>query len=112
MLLAAYILLGFPFGTFQTMTVAYASELMPVALRPILTTYVNLCWVIGQIIASGVNLAFIGDDSEWAYKSKCICVRDCDRANFFSSLRHPVGMAGPNHARYLLCSRITLVPRP
>jgi len=68
MLLIAYILLGFPFGTFQTMTVAYASELMPVALRPILTTYVNLCWVIGQIIASGVNLAFIGDESEWAYK--------------------------------------------
>jgi SP family general alpha glucoside:H+ symporter-like MFS transporter len=34
MLLIAYILLGFPFGTFQTMTVAYASELMPVALRP------------------------------------------------------------------------------
>jgi SP family general alpha glucoside:H+ symporter-like MFS transporter len=38
MLLASVILLGFPFGTFQTMTVAYASELMPVALRPFLTT--------------------------------------------------------------------------
>ena len=68
MLLAGYILLGFPFGTFQTMTVAYASELMPVALRPFLTTYVNLCWVMGQVIASGVNLAFIGDNSDRAYK--------------------------------------------
>jgi SP family general alpha glucoside:H+ symporter-like MFS transporter len=41
---------------------------MPVRLRPFLTTYVNLCWVIGQIIGSGVNRAFIGDASEWAYK--------------------------------------------
>lgn len=48
--------------------VAYASDLMPVALRPFLTTYVNLCWVIGQVIASGVNRAFIGNETEWAYK--------------------------------------------
>ena len=41
---------------------------MPVALRPFLTTYVNLCWVFGQIIGSGVNRAFIGDSSQWAYK--------------------------------------------
>lgn len=47
MLLAAYILLGFPWGTFQTLTVSYAAEVMPIQIRPFLTTYVNLCWVIG-----------------------------------------------------------------
>jgi hypothetical protein len=45
MLLVGYILLGFPWGTFQTMTVSYAAEVMPVQIRPFLTTYVNLCWV-------------------------------------------------------------------
>jgi len=68
MLLAGYILLGFPWGTFQTMTVSYAAEVMPVQIRPFLTTYVNLCWVIGQIICSGVNRALINNTTEWAYK--------------------------------------------
>lgn len=68
MLLAGYILLGFPWGTFQTMTVSYAAEVMPVQIRPFLTTYVNLCWVIGQIICSGVNRALINDTTDLAYK--------------------------------------------
>ena len=68
MLLAAYLLLGFPWGTFQTMTVSYAAEVMPIQIRPFLTTYVNLCWVIGQIICSGVNRALIDNTTEWAYK--------------------------------------------
>ncbi len=68
---------------------------MPVQIRPFLTTYVNLCWVIGQIIvsqqpsvsphlsttskltlparpstsqASGVNKGLIDNNTEWAYK--------------------------------------------
>jgi SP family general alpha glucoside:H+ symporter-like MFS transporter len=45
MLLTGYLLLGFPWGTFQTMTVSYAAEVMPIHIRPFLTTYVNLCWV-------------------------------------------------------------------
>jgi hypothetical protein len=35
-------------GTFQATVVSYASEITPVALRGYLTTYVNLCWIIGQ----------------------------------------------------------------
>ena len=54
MLLIGEVLMGFPLGVFQTLTVTYASEVCPVVLRPYLTTYVNLCWVIGQFIASAV----------------------------------------------------------
>lgn len=54
MLLIGEILMGLPLGVFQTLTVTYASEVCPVVLRCYLTTYVNLCWVIGQFIASGV----------------------------------------------------------
>lgn len=64
------ILCGIPWGCFQTLTVSYATEVCPLVLRYYLTTYVNVCWVLGQIMAAGIlknsqeNLA----DSDWAYK--------------------------------------------
>lgn len=51
-LLVGEILAGIPWGVFQTVTTTYASEICPVVLRPYLTTYVNLCWVFGQLIAA------------------------------------------------------------
>ena len=42
MLLIGEILCGIPWGVFQTLTTAYASEVCPVQLRAYLTTYVNL----------------------------------------------------------------------
>ena len=68
MLLAGEILCGIPWGTFQTITVAYASEVCPVALRAYLTTYVNLCWVIGQFIVSGVLRGVLDRPDRWAYR--------------------------------------------
>jgi len=88
MLLAGYILSGLPWyvvlshdvvrclvagltrcrGVFQTLTTTYAAEVCPVPLRPYLTTYVNLCWVMGQLIASGVLKAFVAGTSQWSYR--------------------------------------------
>ena len=48
------VLCGIPWGVFQTITTTFAAEVCPVNLRCYLTTYVNLCWVIGQLIGSGV----------------------------------------------------------
>lgn len=48
--------------------VSYASEVCPTALRGYLTTYVNLCWVIGQFIAAGVLLGVQDRTDQWAYK--------------------------------------------
>lgn len=53
-------------GTFQASCVSYASEITPVALRGYLTTYVNLCWIIGQFIAAGVLKAMADRNDEWA----------------------------------------------
>ncbi|SCU97081.1 LADA_0H04324g1_1 [Lachancea dasiensis] len=53
-LLVGEVLCGIPWGCFQTLTVTYASEVCPLALRYYLTTYVNICWVLGQIMSSGV----------------------------------------------------------
>ncbi|KAK2049098.1 alpha glucoside transporter [Colletotrichum somersetense] len=67
-LLVGEILIGIPWGIFQTLTVTYASEVCPTHLRAYLTTYVNLCWVMGQLIASGVLRAVIQRTDEWGFK--------------------------------------------
>lgn len=67
-LLVAEILCGIPWGIFQTLTVTYASEVCPVALRGYLTTYVNFCWGLGQLIGVGVIRAMLGREDEWAYR--------------------------------------------
>lgn len=67
-LLAAEILCGIPWGVFQTLTITYASEVCPVAMRGYLTTYVNFCWGVGQLIGIGVIMSMLGRDDEWAYR--------------------------------------------
>ncbi|KAJ5963845.1 uncharacterized protein N7479_003721 [Penicillium vulpinum] len=67
-LLAAEILCGIPWGVFQTLTITYASEVCPVALRGYLTTYVNFCWGLGQLIGIGVIKSMLSRTDEWAYR--------------------------------------------
>ena len=67
-ILTGAILQGIPWGVFQTLTCTYASEVTPMVLRPYLTTYVNLCWVFGQLIAAGVLRGFLQRSDEWAYR--------------------------------------------
>lgn len=67
-LLAGEILIAIPWGLFQTSTTTYASEVCPTHLRAYLTTYINACWVIGQLIASGVLRAMLTRDDEWGYR--------------------------------------------
>jgi SP family general alpha glucoside:H+ symporter-like MFS transporter len=62
------ILCGIPWGVFQTLTTAYASEVCPTQLRAYLCTYVNLCWVFGQLIGSGVLRAQVEKTDQWAYR--------------------------------------------
>ena len=68
MLLVGEILCGIPWGVFQTLTTAYAADVCPVKLRAYLTTYVNICWVFGQLIASGVLRSVLSRTDEWAYR--------------------------------------------
>ena len=49
-------------------TTSYAAEVMPVPLRCYLTTYVNLCWVFGQLLASGVLRGVLALGNQWAYR--------------------------------------------
>lgn len=67
-LLVAEILCGIPWGIFQTLTITYASEVCPVALRGYLTTYVNFCWGLGQVIGIGVIKSMLNRDDQWSYR--------------------------------------------
>ncbi|KAK4120969.1 sugar transporter [Parathielavia appendiculata] len=67
-LLAAEILCGIPWGVFQTLTITYASEVCPVALRGYLTCWINSCWGIGQLIGIGVIMSMLNRQDEWAYR--------------------------------------------
>ncbi|ORX36240.1 general substrate transporter [Kockovaella imperatae] len=66
--LAGQILCGIPWGVYQTVTTVYASEVLPTNLRGYLTSYVNLCWVIGQFIASGVLVGVQSRTDEWGWR--------------------------------------------
>lgn len=66
--LVGQIFMGIPWGGFQSLASAYASEVCPVSIRPLLTTYVNLCWVFGQLLASGVLRATVIRSDVWAWK--------------------------------------------
>lgn len=68
MLFAGEVLCGIPWGAFQTLTTTYAAEVSPIILRPYLTTYVNLCWVTGQFISTGVLRGLLGRTDEWGWR--------------------------------------------
>jgi MFS transporter, SP family, general alpha glucoside:H+ symporter len=71
MLEAGEILCGIPWGVFQSLTTVYAAEVCPVNLRAYLTTYVNLCWVLGTMLGQGVLRGFLNDSEssgQWAYR--------------------------------------------
>jgi MFS transporter, SP family, general alpha glucoside:H+ symporter len=69
-LLIGEILCGLSWGVFQTQTTTYAVEVTPVSLRAYVTSYVNLCWVMGQLIAAGVVRGMVRQNSlgQWAFR--------------------------------------------
>lgn len=67
-LLAGQVLCGIPWGIFAIMGSSYASEVCPLALRGFLTSFVNICWVIGQLIAAGVLQGLVNNPTAWGYR--------------------------------------------
>ncbi|KAF2163828.1 hypothetical protein M409DRAFT_68371 [Zasmidium cellare ATCC 36951] len=68
-LLVGELLGGLILGTYAAIAPTYASEVCPVALRGVLTSYVNLCFVMGQLIANGVIAGTSQLDTHWAYSA-------------------------------------------
>lgn len=68
MLLIGQLLCGLTWGIFATTAPAYASEVLPLNLRVYMTSWTNMCFIIGQLIASGVLAGLVNFQSEWAYR--------------------------------------------
>lgn len=67
-LAAGELLCGLPWGIFATSAPTYASEVLPMCLRIYLTSYTNMCFIIGQLIAAGVLAGLVGRTDEWGYR--------------------------------------------
>ncbi|KAK2630014.1 hypothetical protein QTJ16_000834 [Diplocarpon rosae] len=59
---------GIPWGAFQTIAPTYASEVLPQAIRGILATSVNICWLLGQLISQLVLAPLAHREDIWAFK--------------------------------------------
>ncbi|RSL66645.1 hypothetical protein CEP53_003300 [Fusarium sp. AF-6] len=68
MYLGAGLLLGLPWGVFQTLTTTYAAEVTPNVLRPYLTMLVSMCWSIGYLIGTSTLNGFLSMEGQWAYR--------------------------------------------
>lgn len=68
MLLVGQILCGITWGVFATTAPAYASEVVPLSIRVYLTSWTNMCFIIGQLIANGVLAGLVNLESQWAYR--------------------------------------------
>ncbi|KAB5547134.1 sugar porter family MFS transporter [Coniochaeta sp. 2T2.1] len=66
-LLVGELLGGLILGCFVVIAPTYASEVCPMAIRGHLTSYVNLCFVMGQLLANGVTSGTSKLNDHWAY---------------------------------------------
>ncbi|KAI0205679.1 sugar porter family MFS transporter [Astrocystis sublimbata] len=66
-LLVGELLGGLVLGSFVVIGPTYASEVCPMALRGILTSYTNLCFVTGQLLGNGVTAGTSKLQNHWAY---------------------------------------------
>lgn len=67
-LLVGEILCGLPWGIFTTTAPAYASEVLPMSLRVYMTSWANMCFIIGHLISAGVLAGLVNNTTQWAYR--------------------------------------------
>ncbi|KAI5363265.1 putative major facilitator, sugar transporter, major facilitator superfamily [Septoria linicola] len=67
-LVVGELLCGVPWGMLATTAPAYASEVLPTALRTYMTSCTNMCFILGQLISAGVLKGLSTRTDEWGYK--------------------------------------------
>lgn len=60
---------GLPWGFYNAIAQAYASEIAPLPLRGIFTMYNQMCWCTGQFITSGILYNFRDGTSKVSLRS-------------------------------------------
>ena len=90
-LLVGEIACGIPWGFASVIGSAYASEIAPVALRGIMTMFIQLCWCIGFFISAGVMYS-VSDRTD---KASCLPPdsADCSGLIRFLSVYNGYGLS-------------------
>ncbi|KAH6613049.1 general substrate transporter [Boeremia exigua] len=68
MLFGGELLCALTWGIFAAAAPTYAAEVVPTSLRGYVTTYVNLCWVMGRILSTGVLRGTLSIQSDWSFR--------------------------------------------
>ncbi|KAK2026950.1 alpha glucoside transporter [Colletotrichum zoysiae] len=68
MLMIGQFACGVPWGCFASSAPAYASEVLPLALRVYLTTWTNMCFIIGQLMSAAVLAGLLPRRDEWSFR--------------------------------------------
>ena len=59
---------GVPWGFFIANSPAYASEIVPLALRSACAASLQMSWAIGSIIVAGISYAYNQRDDQWSWR--------------------------------------------
>jgi SP family general alpha glucoside:H+ symporter-like MFS transporter len=62
------LLCGLPWGVLATSSPAYASEVLPPSLRTYLTSWTNMCFILGQLVSAGILKGLSTRLDEWGYR--------------------------------------------
>lgn len=68
MFLVGGIIQGLPWGVFQTLAISYAADLCPTHLRGYMTSWINMCWVIGGLLSTGILTGLMKNVTQWGYR--------------------------------------------
>lgn len=68
MFLAGGLVQGLPWGVFQTLAISYAADLCPTHLRGYMTSWINMCWVIGGLLSTGILTGLMKNTTQWGYR--------------------------------------------
>ncbi|KAG4254634.1 hypothetical protein FPRO03_06974 [Fusarium proliferatum] len=59
---------GLSWGVIQTLAATYAAEVVPSVIRAAILSNVNMCWLIGQLMGTGILRALLKNTSDWSYR--------------------------------------------
>lgn len=59
---------GLAWGILATTAPAYASEVLPTCLRTYMTSYTNMCFILGQLVSAGVLKGLSTRTDQWGYR--------------------------------------------
>lgn len=86
---------------------------MPTNLRAYLTTYVNLCWVMGQLIAAGVLKGCSSIEGQWSYRIPFASTYENTALQVSQADGHSsMGLAPSDLHRHLASARVSMVAGP